>query len=145
MAPPSRPIQKRDYWRARPQVSAFWPRERSANFLYHFSTELSSTTRDSVHDAAMGEHGSPVVGDISSECCRNVTVAFRGSDILVRNWNGTDRTISLFVPVGWGDHGMNQRFQPLTCFFSLVLLLLLSRDAAAVSRDKQVDSPRRSN
>src|SRR4051794_5474323 len=39
------------------------------------------------------------------ECCRNVTVAIRGSDIVAWNWNGTDRAMSWFVPGGSGDHG----------------------------------------
>jgi soluble lytic murein transglycosylase len=36
------------------------------------------------------------------------------------------------------DHGMNQRFWPLTCFFAFALLAALSNDAAARARHKHV-------
>jgi soluble lytic murein transglycosylase len=44
------------------------------------------------------------------------------------------------VRAGWfaGDHGMNQRFRPLTCFFSLATLAALSTDATALARHKQI-------
>jgi soluble lytic murein transglycosylase len=45
------------------------------------------------------------------------------------------------MPVGsQGDHGMNQRFGPLTCFFSLAVLAALSNDAGALAHQKQTHS-----
>src|SRR5437016_6718870 len=38
-----------------------------------------------------------------------------------------------------GDHGMNQRFGPLTCAFSLAMLAALSSDASAHARPKQTE------
>src|SRR6266849_8750032 len=36
-----------------------------------------------------------------------------------------------------GDHGMNQRFRPLTCLFALAMVPAFSSDAVAAARHKQ--------
>jgi len=48
------------------------------------------------------------------------------------------RAISWLWPMGSrGDHGMNQRFRPLTCLFALATLIAFSSDAVAAARHKQ--------
>src|SRR5579863_9172908 len=56
-----------------------------------------------------------------------------------RSSNRTNLVI-LGVRAGWfaGDHGMNQPFWPLTCFFTLATLVALSGDASALPRHKQI-------
>src|ERR1700720_727828 len=44
-----------------------------------------------------------------------------------------------------GDHGMNQRFGPLTCVFSLAMLAALPGDASAHVRHKQVEHDKKSD
>jgi soluble lytic murein transglycosylase len=43
------------------------------------------------------------------------------------------------------DHGMNQCFRPLTCFFSFAMLAALSNDAVALARHKQIQHARRAD
>src|SRR6266404_7889023 len=48
------------------------------------------------------------------------------------------RAIPGLWPLGSrGDHGMNERFRPLTCLFALALLIAFSSDAVAAARHKQ--------
>jgi soluble lytic murein transglycosylase len=60
-----------------------------------------------------------------------------------------DRTIvrsHWFMPVGSrGDHGMNQRFRPLTCFVTLAMLAALSSDAIALARHKQIQHAKKAD
>src|SRR6266852_7364879 len=44
-----------------------------------------------------------------------------------------------------GDHGMNQRFGPLTCFAALAMLAALSSDALALARHKQISHARKAD
>ena len=44
-----------------------------------------------------------------------------------------------------GDHGMNRRFGPLTCFVTLAMLAALSNDAIALARHKQVQHARKAD
>jgi soluble lytic murein transglycosylase len=52
--------------------------------------------------------------------------------------------ISWFVTVGsQGDHEMNQRFRPLTCFLTLAMFATVSGDATALARQKQTQHARK--
>ena len=44
-----------------------------------------------------------------------------------------------------GDHGMNRRFGPLTCFLSLAMLAALSGDAAAHAGHKQTQPAKKAD
>jgi soluble lytic murein transglycosylase len=43
------------------------------------------------------------------------------------------------------DHGMNQRFRPLTCFFTFAMLAVLSNDAVALARHKKIQHARQAD
>src|SRR4029453_15855525 len=84
------------------------------------------------------QHFGPSCATFSPCCCRNVTV---------ENWRYDTFSAVLTACIGrphgisrWvsrGDHGMNQRFRPLTCLFALAMLTAFSSDAVAVTRHKQ--------
>src|SRR5882762_89875 len=44
-----------------------------------------------------------------------------------------------------GDHGMNQRVRPLTCFLTLAMLAPLSGDATALARPKQTQPAKKAH
>src|SRR5258706_12961479 len=80
----------------------------------------------------------PLYYTFSSRCCRNVTVVIRRcgsirSVLTARSCDLMVRTTGLAE-----DHGMNRRFRPLTCFLTLAMLAVLSSDAIALARHKQV-------
>ena len=43
------------------------------------------------------------------------------------------------------DHGMNQHFRPLTCFFTLAMVAALSNDAVALAGHKQIQHPKKAD
>src|SRR6476660_9057563 len=56
------------------------------------------------------------------------------------------RAISWLWPMGSrGDHGMNERFRPLTCLFALATLIAFSSDAVAAARHKQTHHAKKSD
>src|SRR5258707_14713528 len=73
----------------------------------------------------------------SPRCYPNVTVGSRRCGTL-RSSDRVHRAISWLRPLGSrGDHGMNQRFRPLTCLCALAMLTAFSSDAVAAARHKQ--------